>query len=239
MRVARSLLAFVGIGIVSGLALGIYLLDARSITHTGALDSPAVQIEGPAISIIPSKMSFDLGEQVTFRIVNTGTVPLHSEDGMFGSTITGLSGIPIYTFGIQDIAAHGANLAHADGQEAPMSTQSTQSSEQAPGGMSWILLLPGDEIQISWDQTRHDGESVQAGLYKASIRADVISEAMASAIAAAATAATAVAAAASTAAAANATAGDSPGGSQATSPQEPGAAHARETIDNSVTITVQ
>lgn len=225
MRVARSLLAFVGIGIVSGLALGVYLLDARSGANTGALDSSAVQIEGPAISIIPSKMSFDLGEQVTFRIVNTGTVPLHSEDGMFGSTITGLSGIPIYTFGIQDTAAHGANLAHADGQEAP-----TPSSEQAPGGTSWTLLLPGDEIQISWDQTRHDGESVQAGLYKASIRADVISEAMASAIAAAA--------AALTATATNATAVDPPGGSPGTSP-ESGASHARETVDNSVTVTVQ
>ena len=153
MTATKSLLGFVVIGVVSGLAFGAYLLDVRG-GHPGPVP-PAV--EGPSISIAPAKSIFEPGETVMFSIINTGTVPLHSEDGAYGATITGLSGITIYALTAQD-AAPGPIPADASG--------SIQGPEDAPFRGIADTLMPGQKIVMSWDQTRQDGETAQPGLYK-------------------------------------------------------------------------
>ncbi len=153
MATTKSLLGFVAIGVVSGLVFGAYLLDVRN-GHLGPMPSA---VEGPSISIAPAKSIFEPGETVTFSIVNTGTVPLHSEDGAYGATITGLSGITIYALTAQD-AAPGPIPADAAG--------AIPSSEGAPFRGIAGTLMPGQKIVMSWDQTRQDGETAQPGLYK-------------------------------------------------------------------------
>ena len=151
MAATRSLLGFVAIGIVSGLAFGVYLLDVRG-GYPGSVPSA---VEGPSISIVPTKSTFEPGETVTFSITNTGTVPLHSADGAYGATITGLSGITIYALTAQDAGPIPADIAGADPEP-----------DGAPLRGITNTLMPRQQIVMSWDQTRQDGEAAQPGLYK-------------------------------------------------------------------------
>jgi len=91
---AKSLVIFIGIGIISGLAFGIYLIDVK---NTGQL----VFVDGPSISIVTEKFEFKKGEEIKIRIVNSGTVPLIFSDTSNGLRITGLSGILMYSPAVQ------------------------------------------------------------------------------------------------------------------------------------------
>lgn len=84
----NSLAVFVLVGIASGLAFGLYLIDVRNT-------SQLVYVEGSSLSIVTEKLDFEKGEPVKIRIVNSGTVPLLFSD-TFGLKITGLSGILMY-----------------------------------------------------------------------------------------------------------------------------------------------
>ena len=233
--VAKSLLTFVSVGLVSGLALGVYLVDVKDMLYTGTASMSAV--EGPSISVIPTKALYDEGERVIFRIVNTGTVPLHSGDNtdrdLYGATISGLSGIVLYTFDVIDVmwqndtfvsgadgyglSGNNDNSATGDiSSKSPMldtvqgtalgNAQKVQVAPPLPQGTfdghaavvdvvvvndnneridnNYIVpiqdtgvfyeLLPGHEIMISWDQTKHDGDLVKAGLYKINVRASSV-----------------------------------------------------------------
>ena len=87
---AKSLVFFIGIGVVAGLTFGIYLIDVKNT-------SQLVFVEGSSISVVTEKSDFKKGEEVIIRIVNSGTVPLTFSDASYGLRITGLSGILMYT----------------------------------------------------------------------------------------------------------------------------------------------
>jgi len=87
---AKSLVIFIGIGLISGLAFGVYLFDVKNT-------SQLVFVEGPSISIVTEKFDFKKGEEIKIRIVNSGTVPLIFSDASYGLRITGLSGILMYS----------------------------------------------------------------------------------------------------------------------------------------------
>ncbi len=86
----KSLVIFIGIGLISGLAFGVYLFD---IKNTNQL----VFVEGPSISVVTEKFDFKKGEEIQIRIVNSGTIPLIFSDASYGLRITGLSGILMYS----------------------------------------------------------------------------------------------------------------------------------------------
>jgi len=87
---AKSLVIFIGIGLISGLAFGVYLFDVKNT-------SQLVFVEGPSISIVTEKFDFKKGEEIKIRIVNSGTIPLIFSDASYGLRITGLSGILMYS----------------------------------------------------------------------------------------------------------------------------------------------
>ncbi|AFS82204.1 hypothetical protein [Candidatus Nitrosopumilus sediminis] len=87
---AKSLVIFIGIGVIAALGFGVYLIDVK---NTGQL----VFVDGPSVSIVTEKFDFKKGEEITIRIVNSGTVPLTFSDASYGLRITGLSGILMYT----------------------------------------------------------------------------------------------------------------------------------------------
>jgi len=87
---AKSLVIFIGIGVIVGLVFGIYLIDVK---NTGQL----IFVEGPSVSVVTEKSDFKKGEEIKIRIVNSGTVPLTFSDSSYGLRITGLSGILMYT----------------------------------------------------------------------------------------------------------------------------------------------
>ena len=87
---SKSLVIFVGVGIIAGLVFGIYLIDVKST-------SQLTFVEGSSISIVTEKSDFKKGEEIKIRIVNSGTVPLIFTDTSYGLRITGLSGMLMYT----------------------------------------------------------------------------------------------------------------------------------------------
>ena len=87
---AKSLVLFIGIGLVAGLVFGLYLIDVK-------ITRQLVFVEGSSISIVTEKSDFKKGEEIKIRIVNSGTVPLTFSDSSYGLRITGLSGILMYT----------------------------------------------------------------------------------------------------------------------------------------------
>ena len=122
--ISKSLAIFVGIGTLSGLLFGAYLVDAK---NTGQL----VRVDGPGISVLTDKTDFKRGEEIEIRIVNSGTVPL-TYDSASGLRITGLSGVPMYS-----------------PAEGPV-----------------LVLGPGEEAGIVWDQINDDGDPALEGLYR-------------------------------------------------------------------------
>lgn len=87
---AKSLVLFIGVGLISGLAFGVYLLDVKNT-------SQLVFVEGPSISVVTEKIDFKKGEEIKIRIVNSGTTPMIFSDTSYGLRITGLSGILMYS----------------------------------------------------------------------------------------------------------------------------------------------
>ncbi len=183
---AKSLQVFVGIGVLVGLITGMYMAEIRE-----NLMNAITITEGPSISVIPSKSSYDIGEEIAFRIINTGTVPLQPESGPYGATVTGLSGIVIYEFADTDITGHTAvqqphtsvvldNLeqqvgAGSNSSSSSSSNHNNNNDDYDVTDLSIPLLgrtlWPGDGIAISWDQIKNDGDVIHSGLYKINVDA--------------------------------------------------------------------
>ena len=87
---AKSLVIFISIGLISGLVFGVYLLDVKNTNQL-------VFVEGLSISVVTEKSDFKKGEEIKIRIVNSGTVPLIFSDASYGLKITGLFGILMYS----------------------------------------------------------------------------------------------------------------------------------------------
>ena len=86
---AKSLVLFIGIGVIAGFSFGVYLIDVKG-------NSQLVFVEGSSISVVTEKSDFKKGEEIIIRIVNSGTTSLTFSDASYGLRITGLSGILIY-----------------------------------------------------------------------------------------------------------------------------------------------
>lgn len=87
---AKSLIVFIGIGIIAGFVFGIYLIDFKNT-------SQLVFVEGSSVSIVTEKFDFKQDELIQIKIVNSGTTDLTFSDSSYGLKITGLSGILMYS----------------------------------------------------------------------------------------------------------------------------------------------
>ena len=86
----KGLIIGISVGIVAGLALGIFLIDFKT-------SSQLVFVEGSSVSIVTEKTDFKKGEPIKIKIINSGNVPLTFSDASYGLRITGLSGILMYS----------------------------------------------------------------------------------------------------------------------------------------------
>ena len=87
---AKSLLIVIGVGIIAGLAFGVYLIDFKTTTQL-------VFVEGNSLSIVTEKFDFKQDELIQITIVNSGTNEITFSDSSYGLKITGLSGILMYS----------------------------------------------------------------------------------------------------------------------------------------------
>ncbi len=87
---SKSLIIFIGVGLVSALAFGIFLLDVKNTDQL-------IFVEGNSVSIVTEKIDFKKGEDMKLQIINSGTTTLVFSDASYGLKITGLSGILMYS----------------------------------------------------------------------------------------------------------------------------------------------
>jgi hypothetical protein len=87
---AKSLVIFIGVGVMAGFAFGFYLHDMKNTNQL-------VFVDGSSISIITEKSDFKKGEEIKITIVNSGTNTLTFSDTSYGLKISGLFGIMMYS----------------------------------------------------------------------------------------------------------------------------------------------
>ena len=87
---SKTLITFTAVGVIAGLAFGVYLIDVKNT-------SQLVFVEGPSISVVTEKFDFIKGEEIKISVINSGTVPLTFSDSSYGLRITGLSGMLMYS----------------------------------------------------------------------------------------------------------------------------------------------
>lgn len=78
-------------GIAGAIVLGLFL--ANIVNHTPII----VYVDGPSLSIMTEKTNFELGDTITIKIINSGTVPLTFSDSSYGLKILGLDGRILYS----------------------------------------------------------------------------------------------------------------------------------------------
>ena len=86
----KSLLFAIILGGVSGPIFGIILYEY-------GVEEQLVYVEGTSLSLVTEKTTFDLGEPIQIRIVNSGTDELKFSDTSYGLVIKQLDSIPIYS----------------------------------------------------------------------------------------------------------------------------------------------
>jgi len=87
--VPRGLILALLIGLVAGPVFGIILYQTD--TH-----EQLVFVDGSSISILTEKIDFDLGEEISIKIINSGTTELTFSDTSYGLEIKQLDGIVVF-----------------------------------------------------------------------------------------------------------------------------------------------
>ena len=87
--VPRGVILALLIGLVAGPVFGIILYQTD--TH-----EQLVFVDGSSISILTEKIDFDLGEEISIKIINSGTTELTFSDTSYGLEIKQLDGIVVF-----------------------------------------------------------------------------------------------------------------------------------------------
>ncbi|KFM20215.1 hypothetical protein AAA799D07_00491 [Marine Group I thaumarchaeote SCGC AAA799-D07] len=88
----KGLTVAVCVGMISGLILGFGFVVYSQSNHEQLIFQ-----DGSSISIVTEKIDFKLGEQISIKIVNSGTVSLTFSDASYGLKVTGMDGVLYYT----------------------------------------------------------------------------------------------------------------------------------------------
>jgi hypothetical protein len=86
----RGLILAVVLGIAAGVIVGVFLVTQKN-------GEQLEYVLGPSISIVTDKIDFKQGEQITIKIVNSGTSALSFSNASYGLKITGLDGRVLFT----------------------------------------------------------------------------------------------------------------------------------------------
>ncbi|MCZ6584258.1 MAG: hypothetical protein O6746_05065, partial [Thaumarchaeota archaeon] len=88
--VPRSLSIAIIVGVLAGGLFGLFFVK---IDNNNQLEF----VEGSSLSIVTEKTDFDLGEEITIKIINSGTNQLSFSDASYGLQIRGLDGRVFYS----------------------------------------------------------------------------------------------------------------------------------------------
>ncbi len=82
---------FFTVGVAAAGLLGLYLIQ---ISNQLPL---LVYQDGPSLTIIPNKITYNIGESINVKIINSGTIPLKFSGSSLGLRILGLDGTVIFS----------------------------------------------------------------------------------------------------------------------------------------------
>jgi len=88
--IPRSLSIAIIVGVLAGGLFGLFFVK---IENHNQLEF----VEGSSISIVTEKIDYDLGEEITIKIINSGTNQLRFSDASYGLEIKGLDGRVLYS----------------------------------------------------------------------------------------------------------------------------------------------
>ncbi len=88
--IPRSLSIAIIVGVLAGGLFGLFFVK---IDNNNQLEF----VEGSSLSIVTEKIDFDLGEEITIKIINSGTNQLTFSDASYGLQIRGLDGLVLYS----------------------------------------------------------------------------------------------------------------------------------------------
>jgi len=78
------------VGVAAGAIIGVFTISVDD-------DEQLKFVLGPSLSIITEKNDFKIGEEISIKVINSGTVPLSFSDASFGLKIINLDGWNIYS----------------------------------------------------------------------------------------------------------------------------------------------
>lgn len=88
--VPKGLIIAIGVGMMAGAIFGLFFLDLKEVKQLEF-------VEGSSLSVVTEKTDYHKGEDITIKIINSGTVPLTFSDSSYGLRITGLDGRILYS----------------------------------------------------------------------------------------------------------------------------------------------
>ena len=89
--IPRGLAVSVGAGAVLAAVLGMILIDLKG--------AQLEFVDGASLSLVTDGTDFKKGQAIPVRIVNSGTIPLSFPDTSYGTRVTQLDGIAVYSAG--------------------------------------------------------------------------------------------------------------------------------------------
>ncbi len=78
------------VGVAAGAILGVFTISIDD-------DEQLKFVLGPSLSIVTEKNDFKIGEEISIKVINSGTVPLSFSDASYGLKIINLDGWNIYS----------------------------------------------------------------------------------------------------------------------------------------------
>jgi len=86
------------LGLIIGIIVGVAAGGIFGVLTIAIDDDEQLKfVIGPSLSIVTEKTDFKLGEEISIKVINSGTVPLNFSDASYGLKIINLDGWNIYS----------------------------------------------------------------------------------------------------------------------------------------------
>ena len=85
------------LGLIIGIIVGVTAGAIFGVFTISIDDEQLKFVLGPSLSIVTEKTDFKIGEEISIKVINSGTVPLSFSDASFGLKIINLDGWNIYS----------------------------------------------------------------------------------------------------------------------------------------------
>ncbi len=133
-KLQRGLIIAITVGMLAGAILGLFFVK---IENNNQLE----YVQGSSLSIVTEKTDFDLGEEISIKIINSGTQKLTFLDASYGLQIKGLDGRLLYS----PIAADVITILEPNEEKILVWSQIKNDGDKALGGTYKITTNAVDE----------------------------------------------------------------------------------------------